>query len=707
MFQRSNILYDLTGNNTNVLAGRSKRSDGSSQVSSSDLYYGGTRADTYNTSNPSAISDAKKKKKPSSSSRGNEVIQTTELVRGKYHALYTLDDEDVAANRHEHRSSGRHDSSLDDEQKINQLASIVDSRINTYNTIDIPYNLSVSESAYSRGYSKYMDTFASGLDGPIQRAKDVEPSQTRKYTPSSIIQVIIQSNAQNERQELLLTCMSLLRQRIRTAIDIGVPMTIDDVSQTYSVYAVSKHRYAVPTFNYYQHLMPTSTVGFGREITFQLTNTEQFINDIVLYVEIDGIGNPSLLYQPALSLCTPQGQATVPYFHYCDFPGVRLCKRSRFEIDGINYEEYYPHNVMMSREFDITNDHKQAWDIAHGQEQPTDGYIYLPDSQIKVKQQIYNGAQTPRVYQKPLQLWIKGNFFFNDPETPLPTGQIYCKSRTISYILEDLSKILFVKIGGTSYGYGTPECLLAAAQYGITLPPAPTITKAHLYVNNISMDPYIYDIYIKSISTVIVRTHYSAKYQLALGSGTQRLDLLKYAIESLRFGLQPPVNSTSPDSWYKYDVLVPRTNVAPILLVDTNGSSILPLHDTYGNIRYNETLPVVKNVGFYINGDDNRLYDLSSPTFYSAYLQTRPKMLYAPTDPGLMAITFNRGRIDENTLETTGYLDLTRMKEFTFAWNSDYITQSTPADLFICTKCMNILNVSEHGEYGYQLSFYM
>ena len=513
------------------------------------------------------------------------------------------------------------------------------------------------------------------------------------FMPSSIIQTIMITNAQNVQYEALLNSMTTLKNFIQAS---GYKTSLDDIIKAYHVYAYKQHKFSVPTFNYYQRIMPTSQVSFDSLLSFPLNNTDQFIGDIVLNLKISAIGDPTLV-GPALS------RQNAPQFHYCDYPGVRLTKLSTFEIDDIKYESYEPRTTMMYRQFELPVDFYESWDTCHGQEQPIDGYVYMPDSQCKVKQQILNGPQTPKTYQPVLDLWIKGNFFFNHEDNPLPVGGIYTKSRTISYNLEKLSNILFVRLNGQSYGYGTQEAISAAAALGITLPPSPTIISAGLYVNNISMDSDIYRLYIQQVGYSIYRLHNTYKIQLVNSTGIQLLDQLRFATESIKFGLQPLQNQQMMDSWYKFTGANQNTIPIPIYLADPNGGSP---NISIANIRYRIPTQVIDTCGFYIKGEDNKLYDLTSPVFYSSYLQTRPGMLYAPTDPGLMAITFNRPKEDKEQ-ETNGYLDLTQMRELYFNWTSSYINMNNPVELFISTKSINILEIDVNGTKGYRLKFFM
>jgi hypothetical protein len=157
------------------------------------------------------------------------------------------------------------------------------------------------------------------------------------------------------------------------------------------------------------------------------------------------------------------------------------------------------------------------------------------------------------------------------------------------------------------------------------------------------------------------------------------------------------------DAWYKFHDVTQHAIPVPIYLNDPNNvSPILSI----ANVRFRSPILTVDKCGFYIKGQDNKLYDFLSPTFYSSYLQTRINMLYAPDDPGLMSITFNRVK-DDNAQETNGYLDLTQMRELYFNWISSYINMNNPVELFICTKSINIVEINEDNSNGYRLRFFM
>lgn len=504
------------------------------------------------------------------------------------------------------------------------------------------------------------------------------------YTPSSIIQTIIRSNAANERYENILNGMTALKNNIK----MNSSVNIDDILPSYDIYAYKTHKFTVPTYGYYQRLIPLSAVNFASDINFPLNNTEQFISDIVLNVKIEGVGSD--LSGPALS------HPNALQYHYCDYPGVRIAKQSTFLIDDQVYEQYYPENSIMYRQLDLATEYRRSWDICHGQEQPIEGFMYMPDNQVKIKQQILNGPQTPKYYQPPLDLWIKGNFFFNNDSNPLIVGGVYHKSRTITYKLESLSNILFVRINGQSYGYNTPECIAAVGR----ILPEPKILSAVLYANNLSMDPEVYNLYVNQIGYMIYRMHNMTTVTLTSPSGQQLLDRIRFPTESIRFGLQPISNQLIMDSWYKFTGITQNTIQTPIYMLDPdNGPPILSV----ANVRYNTIIQTFDQCGFYMKGSDNRLYDLLPPVFYANYLRTRQDLMFAPEDPGLMAILFNRKTSNE---ETSGYIDLTELRELYFNWTGNYISMQTPVRLVVCSKSVNIIEISSSAK-GYNMKFIM
>lgn len=294
--------------------------------------------------------------------------------------------------------------------------------------------------------------------------------------------------------------------------------------------------------------------------------------------------------------------AATNHVRYCEYPGERLFKKVKFDVNGNPLDEYTSEAAMMHQKFRVAPGKQTAWKRLVGQEVPIEAYSDLCTisgtsvygsshtglqnvtpaaalvSPLNATQntrrldQIVNGPQTPKATQPALEMWVPLLFWFNkDPKLSIASVSIPYGQRFITIDIENQNKILYAAPGdlklrlttdvygnnpaaanpGTSAGEG----IISHQQFMTELPvyasgssidSTQKIEKFELYINNIFVNPEIHDIYIKKIGFTLIRVYRFQSQTIAVSSDSILLNQLKWPIETIFAGLRPKFNVTSP-----------------------------------------------------------------------------------------------------------------------------------------------------------------
>ncbi len=293
------------------------------------------------------------------------------------------------------------------------------------------------------------------------------------------------------------------------------------------------------------------------------------------------------------------GAAASNYVRYAEYPGQRLFKKTKFEVNGNPLDEYTAEAYLYYQKFKVGPNKLTGWKRLVGQEVPIDAYSDLlsingtsnypalaanledvngdaaaavPVNAAQTARrltQIVNGPQTPKATQPALDLWIPLIFWFNrDPRLSIASVSIPYGQRFITIDIEAQNNILFVAPGnlflklttetqtsaGTNKGTAAALAVQDVKKY-ITMTPVlatgsvidttQQISLMELYINNIFVNPEIHDIYIKRIGFSLIRVHRFQSTRVAVSSDNLLLSQLKWPIETMYVGLRPAVNISS------------------------------------------------------------------------------------------------------------------------------------------------------------------
>lgn len=320
------------------------------------------------------------------------------------------------------------------------------------------------------------------------------------------------------------------------------------------------------------------------------------------------------------------GSAATNYVRYAEFPGQRLFKKVKFDINGNPLDEYTSEAYLFYQKFCIHPNKAVGWKRLVGQEVPIDAYSDLitiagvsqfPSSVSNLVDvtgaavgaapvnatettrkvvQVVDGPQTPKAVQPTLSIWNPLIFWFNrDHRLAIPSIAIPFGQRYITIDIEDQNKILFVAPGNLFLRLTTEVSVTtdavtggepnAVAVYdvkryvtyrpvlanGSTINNTQRITNAELYINNIFVSNEIHDIYIKRIGFSLIRVFRTQNVEVKSSTETQRLTQLKWPVEYMFVGVRPKFNVSAANvnqyrDWHRLALLTDKA-------VDINAKS--------------------------------------------------------------------------------------------------------------------------------------
>lgn len=309
------------------------------------------------------------------------------------------------------------------------------------------------------------------------------------------------------------------------------------------------------------------------------------------------------------------GGAATNFVRYCEFPGARLFKRTKFDVNSNPLDEYSSDAYVYYEQCELLPNKREGWKRLMGQEVPVDAYgdhlmsiagtsgypasvtgindstgspaVGVPvNASFSTRKRVgvCNGPQTPQLVQPALELWTPLIFWFNkDPSLSIASVAIPYGQRYITIDLEAQNNILFVAPGNLFYkvtiekwfsagaGAGT-QAAVAVTDYQIYVKRTPTlaagsvidatqqITTMDLYTNNIFVNADVHDIYIKRIGFNLIRVHRFQTQREQVSTDSVQLVQLKWPIEYFFFGLRPtanidPNNPNQYRDWHRFNLL--------------------------------------------------------------------------------------------------------------------------------------------------------
>jgi plastocyanin len=263
---------------------------------------------------------------------------------------------------------------------------------------------------------------------------------------------------------------------------------------------------------------------------------------------------------------------------WCNYPGERLLKNVKFEVNGNPLDEYTSEATNFHREFGVQPNKQTGWNRCVGQEEVEHGQLDQPDwanngvaaSAIGSRTcvQTKSGLQTPTGQSttvKPVtpdgdvEMFIPLLFWCNkDPRLSVPSVAIPYGQRFIN--IELASQDELVGLVGRGSNQAAPYADSIKTADGTLTTDSAVLKTIELYINNIFVNPEVHNIFIKRIGFTLIRVHRKQTSSTDGGEKSILLQQLKWPIEALFVGVRmADYNSSDPakrranlDKWHTF-----------------------------------------------------------------------------------------------------------------------------------------------------------
>ncbi len=445
--------------------------------------------------------------------------------------------------------------------------------------------------------------------------------------------------------------------------------------------------------------------------------------------------------------------------HLCEFPGNRLFKEVKFEVNESVLDKYDDTCSMMVQKYCVPPNKKVGYYKMHGQELPTecwsapspsislrnseDGFQILPANRPSILnaptdvanpyavfptsarylRQVLNGPQTPKVEQPALELLHKLHFWFNNdvrlaiPSVSIPYGQRYITASIAPkeqiyyeypgcYVEQLITSTAVNNAGELTAGNSVAKYFpyMNPSTSGVDV----SITDLELYINNIFVNPEVHDIYIRRIGFSLIRVHlYTSLTTTDADNGEKMLNQLKWPVEYIMCGIRPKWNISASNSyawrdWHrltKVDTGVMYNQRVTVPYVTTTAGGQGEVDAVYELAKH----PMV---------DDKFVVEVPTVstlkvvahgvTLYDEY-NTSFHNVYLPyhygganlNTPEDSGVFFINFCLYPGTYQPSGHFNISRAREFSLQWKTPYVTSAHPGDLIVVASAINFLLISD------------
>jgi hypothetical protein len=520
---------------------------------------------------------------------------------------------------------------------------------------------------------------------------------------ASVESALMVLNSNNDGIDEKLCLRNFLIKRINQLNSLPKKnVSLDDLLLTHQIFLTSTYKPFVSSSSIYQRHSVQGNLAFGTKLQIPLLWEGDFIHDMSVQINIDGIGklhgNPSY---------------TDTKYKYCNYPGIRLIKCVTLYVNGKKIDSYGPHEMLFYMNYELPADKRDAFKKCVGEDTGTTANYYNVDFEINQQFMVQNGYQTFKSYQPPLSLSIPLLFWFNkELSKSLPVLKQTNKNTQIvnqNYLeitLGDLTDIVQSAVYvDDPTKYPTPFMNVLP-----TLPPTvkPTL-QVEVYSNNIFVNNEVRSFYLRNVNRYLITLYNNQVKTISGRDSSVLLNELKEMgmTESIYFAFQPYSNIKSFDKWYSYSI-IPNENLyswypIPVFInqpaptdLSTNIQSTNTNNVFFFDIRratYFKLNPTINN--FTLSFDTIPFISKMDVNYYSTYLPAllSSQKLTAPSDPGIYFVPFNR----EVFTTTSGHVNLSKFTQLKLDWSfSKFNNVSDSYQLYISGKVLDFLVVNEN-----------
>jgi hypothetical protein len=383
---------------------------------------------------------------------------------------------------------------------------------------------------------------------------------------------IFQLITNDGKQDRMILATALLQSRLKAIEEdrknrnLADPSpTLVDIERTHLLFVNAHFKpFCATCYEYNQTPIQGGTIRLGQTDTqFSIPQFGDFFNDMVIRVKLGAVEADNVEYWSEPTLNPANGSELL---QYADNLGLRLFKRVRFSVNGNPLDEYNSDISTFHGKYFVTPNKVTGWNRMNGQETIKKGFQdvrnqtgltnpvvngYGRGSGVREVKYFVDGPQTPKPAHGEIELFIPLLFWFNkDPRLSIPSVSIPYGQRFIYVDIANTNEILQHK---HAYDPNLDNPVAHPA-------PSPDIRNMEIITNNLFVNPEIHDIFIKRVGFSLIRVHRFQSLNINANNGSFQCNLLRWPIETIYTGFQPPVNrSTSSNkmltSWYKYSIL--------------------------------------------------------------------------------------------------------------------------------------------------------
>jgi hypothetical protein len=395
---------------------------------------------------------------------------------------------------------------------------------------------------------------------------------------------IFQLITNDGKQDRMLMASALLKSRIdnarRTRIERGdsdPTPTLYDIERTHILFTNAHFKpFAAIGYEYNKvtNSAGSATINSNTtsKITFSIPQFGDFFCDMVVH---------AVIQQPTLSTKDSAGNTVADsnqnLMRWCAYPGERLLKHVKFEVNGNPLDEYTSDAVNFHREFQIQPNKELGWDRCVGQQGRDVGWLNQPNwansgvasADVASRQVVEStsGNQTPTGQKDvgmagDLELFIPLLFWCNkDPRLAVPSVAIPYGQRFITLELAPAVELVGEVPRGANLPPAGTAWTTAQVDAGGKLGSV-QLKNIELYINNIFVNPEVHNIFIKRIGFTLIRVHrQQTNDDNDGGVKSILLQNLKWPIEALFVGMRVKDYSQGSDlavvkqhldKWHKF-----------------------------------------------------------------------------------------------------------------------------------------------------------
>lgn len=346
---------------------------------------------------------------------------------------------------------------------------------------------------------------------------------------------IFQLITNDGRQDRLLMATDYLNKRLArikaerlAAHAVDTEPTLADVTKTHILFTNAQFKpFAAIGYEYSKVNTNSGSAQYGSTVTFSIPQFGDLFHDMVVHTVL---AQPTLAYDTSVL-------ADRPAMRWCEYPGERFLRNTKFEVNGNPLDEYNNVAYNFYRQFQLPVNKIEGWKRLMGQETAANGFVDSPNwaqsgvTATTIRQGVtaYAGLQTPSPQKvDPVELFIPLLFWFNkDVRLSIPSVSIPYGQRFI-YLTLATEREMY---GLVPRGAGTWTVPL-----GTLTAPSNPIQKLELYINNLFVQPEIHKLYIKRVTFNLIRVHRQQDIVITDQYNSLLLQQLKWPTEALFVG---------------------------------------------------------------------------------------------------------------------------------------------------------------------------